>query len=371
MKKPAIINNIIFLTMNNAIKILISLYLIVFAPSLLLAQQKDCAVNLREAQNQFEMGQVQLVPGLILDCLKSGFTPEEKIQAYKVLINAYIFDDNMAQAEIYTLEFMRKYPEYEVVATDPSEFTNLLDEFNNDPRSSIGLGGGLNFSQVRVIRDFGVNSFFVETAEVGAKNEGNYNSSGSGFQAGLIYNINLGPNLEISLEPMIIKNTFEFEHRPFDFAFVEYSEDQLRIDFPISLIWVFKSHGKLDPYVRLGGKTSNLISAKSDSKRSYDNTGFVAFEDVTGAGLEINDNRRINNYWAVFGGGFRYKIPRAYFFVDIRYNLGLVNQVNMSSRNDGMNENIWLYYYMEDDFLLDDISISFGVSKTLYKPKRK
>ena len=356
--------------MNKATKILISLCLIIFSPSLLLAQQKDCAVNLREAQNQFEMGQVQDVPALILDCLKSGFTTEEKIQAYKVLINAYIFDDNMAQAEIYTLEFMRKYPEYEIVATDPSEFTNLLDEFNNDPRSSFGVGAGLNFSQVRVIRNFGIDSNF-DLPEGGIRNEGNYNSSGSGFQAGFIYNINLGSNLEISLEPMIIKNTYEFEQRPFDFAFIEYSEDQLRIDFPISLIWVFKSHGKLDPYVRLGGKTSNLISANSDSKRSYDNTGFVAFEDVTGPGLEINDSRKINNYWAVLGGGLRLKIPRAYFFVDLRYNLGLVNQVNTSSRNNGMNENAWLYYYMEDDMLLDDISISFGVAKTLYKPKRK
>ena len=88
--------------MQKYIKILISFWIIIFVPALLFAQQ-DCAVKLKDAQNQFEVGQVQDVPDLLLECLKSGFTREEKIQAYKVLINAYIFDDNMAQAEIYAL----------------------------------------------------------------------------------------------------------------------------------------------------------------------------------------------------------------------------------------------------------------------------
>jgi len=335
----------------------------------LMAQEKNCAVNLQEAQNQFDIGQIEGIPDLLMDCLKSGFTREDRIQAYKVLINAFIFDNNLEQAEIYTLEFLKKYPEYKIVATDPSEFVDLLDQFDNDPRSSVGIGVGMNFSRIRVIEPFGVSS--LVGLGKGLEGDGEYSSSGSSFQGGMVYNINIRSNLEVSLEPMLIKNTYEFQHRPYNFAFVEYSEDQLRVDFPVSMIYGFKARGNIEPYVRAGFKTSYLITAKSDSKLTYENTGSVAIEDVTGADLDILSKRKINNYWAILGGGIRVKIPSAYFFVDLRYNLGLGNQVNIESRNNGMDENVWLYDYLDDDLFLDDISLSIGISKTIYNPKRK
>ncbi|MCK4920714.1 MAG: PorT family protein [Bacteroidales bacterium] len=355
--------------MRKLFKILFSFWFIILTPTLMVAQENDCAVNLQEAQSQFDLGQIEAVPDLLMECLIFGFTPEERIQAYKVLINAFIFDDNFVQAEAYCLEFMKRYPEYEVVATDPSEFVNLLNEFNNDPRSSIGVGGGMNFSRFRVIEPFGVHS--LVGIDDGISGRGDYRSSGSGFQAGVIYNIYLGSNLEIGVEPMIIQNKYAYEFRPFDFAFVTYNETQLRMDIPLSMIWNFKLPGNINPYIRLGGKTSLSLSINSDSQRSYENTESVAFEDVTGAGFEIKDYREMLNYWTVFGGGIRYKISKAYFFIDLRYNLGLNNQVKGSSRNNGLDEYAFLYYYKQDDFYLDDFSISFGISKILYKPKRK
>ena len=183
--------------MQKLLKLLFSFWFIVLTPSLMLAQEMDCATNLREAQSQFDMGQIEAVPDLLIECLKLGFTPEERIQAYKLLINAFIFDDNFVQAEEYCLEFMKKYPEYEVVATDPSEFVNLLNEFNNDPRSSIGVGGGINFSRFSISEPFGVHS--LVGLDDGINGKGKYKSSGSGFQGGIIYNINIGSNLEIGI----------------------------------------------------------------------------------------------------------------------------------------------------------------------------
>ena len=144
--------------MQKILKIGFVFWFSFFAPAIIIAQEMNCAVNLREAESLFDIGQIEGVPDLLTECLKSGFTREERIQAYKLLINAFIFDDNLEQAENYTLEFLNKYPEYEIVATDPSEFVNLLEEFNNDARASIGLSGGLNFSNVRIIEPFGVNS---------------------------------------------------------------------------------------------------------------------------------------------------------------------------------------------------------------------
>lgn len=345
------------------------LFLLLIIPLMGFSQGRNCAVNLREAQSQFDMGQIEKVPGLLMDCIESGFTRDEKIQAYKLLINSFIYDDNLALAEQYILAFLKNYPEYEVVATDPSEFVNLLNEFNNDPRSSIGIGGGLNISNVRVIEDFGPDA--LTGLGEGLRGPGVYRSSGFGFQAGMVYNINLTSNLEIGLEPMIIQDIYEYEFRPFDFTHVEYSEDQLRVDLPVTVIYRFDTDLGFDPYLRAGFKTSYLLSAKSDSKRSYLETGSVDLTDVKIPEEEIPDKRMLNNYWAVIGGGIRYKIPSAYIFLDVRYNLGLLNQVNEESRNNGLDENFFLYYYLQDDFYLDDFSISIGIAKTLYRPKRK
>lgn len=333
----------------------------------LLAQDKDCAVKLSEAQEQFSLGQIEEVPGLLVNCIKSGFTREERIQAFKLLINSYIFDDNMALAEQYMLDFLKRYPEYEIVATDPSEFVDLYREFDNEPRFSVGVYGGLNLSNVRSFETFGVGS--LTGIEDGLNGNGEYKSSGFGYQVGVSYNLNLGSGFEIGIEPMIIQNTYEFESRPFDWAYIEYSEDQLRVDLPVSLIYTLNKENKTVPYFRLGVKTSYLLVAKSDSKRSY--LGTSDFEDVTGSEQEIQDARMLNNYWGVFGGGLRYKIPGAYIFLDVRYNLGLANQVNSNSRNNGLDENVWLYYYLQDDFFLDDLSFSIGISKTFYRPRRK
>jgi hypothetical protein len=340
----------------------ICVLIILLMPFSVFAQEEGCALKLRKAQDQYNLGNIEKIPELLKSCLDNGFTRDEKLQAYKLLINAFIFDDNSEQAEFFMLEFLKKFPEYKLAATDPSEFVNLLDQFDNNPRSSIGFILGGNMTNVRIIQPYSVSN----KKDADAK----YTSSGLGFQAGLMFNVNLSTRFEISLEPMYIQNAFEYESRPFSFAYLKYSENQTRIDFPVSVVYTF-AHSSFTPYARLGFKTSYLVSGKSDSKRSYENTGSTPFADVTGSQIEVFDNRKLNNYWAVIGGGLRYKIPGAYVFLDLRYNLGLLNQVNTNSRSDGNDDNTWLYFYRQDDFFLDDITVSVGMAKTIYRPKRK
>jgi Outer membrane protein beta-barrel domain len=334
--------------------------IMILMPFSVFAQEGDCALKLREAQAQYNIGHIEEIPELLKSCLENGFTKEEKLQAYKLLINAYIFDDKSMEAELFMLDFLKKFPEYKLAATDPSEFVDLLNQFDNNPRSSIGFIFGGTMTNVRVIQTYSVNN----EKDADAK----YTSSGIGFQAGLMYNINLTPQFEISLEPMYIQNTFEYQSSPFSFSILKYTEDQSRIDFPISFVYTFAKNSFI-PYARIGMKTSYLLSGKSDSKRSY--LADIESNDVTGTSVDILDQRKVNNYWAVLGGGFRYRIPGAYVFLDFRYNLGLSNQVNTNSRGNGNDDNTWLYFYRQDDFFLDDIALSVGLAKTIYRPKRK
>jgi hypothetical protein len=336
--------------------------LILFPANSLFAQESSCAVRLKEAQEKYNSGHIELVPGLLHNCLQSGFTSEEKIQAYKLLINAYIFDNNVTRADNYMLEFLKKYPEYQIVDTDPLEFVHLLNQFNNNPRGSIGLNVGGNLSFIRILEPFSVTGIDSEN--------GKYVNSFPGFHAGVFYNLNLSRRFEISFEPLFVQNTFTYVSEPYTFTRIENIETQGRIDLPLTAIILFPDK-KVDYYLRSGLKGSYLLYGKNDIVRSYQNTGGEVFDEVSGPSINFDGEREIFNVSAVLGAGLRYKIPQAYFFLDVRYNLGLLNQVNNASRNTGAEERIWLYYVNQNSFVLDELSLTFGIAKTLYNPKRK
>ncbi len=349
--------------MRTILIIILSLLVMISPDSRLNAQeQPNCTQNLLDAQNMFNQGQIQDVPGLLIPCIESGFSKDERIRAYKLLINAYIFDDYPSQAEKYMLEFLKKYPEYIVAPSDPPEFVNLLEEFNNSPRASIGFQLGTNMSNIRPSQTFGVHNL--------NNNGADYRSAGIGFQSGFFFNYNILQRLEVSIEPSYSYHRYGYEGKPFSFSIVNYTESQNRIDLPLSILWRFQIQD-LQPYIRLGARASYLFQATGNADRTYVNTGNVTYDDISNTEYDILNRRNEINYWAFFGTGIRYKIPRAYIFFDVRYNLGLKNQVINSSRNIPEDDLVWLHYYMQDDFFMDDLSLRIGIAKTLYNPKRK
>ncbi len=69
------------------------------------------------------------------------------------------------------------------------------------------------------------------------------------------------------------------------------------------------------------------------------------------------------------GGGVRYKIGLDFVFADLRYSAGLRNVVIPTSTNDSFGP-MPEYAHVDDYFRLDNIAISFGYMKPLYKPRK-
>lgn len=325
--------------------------------------QADCALSLRNAQELYNSGKIEGIPALLQPCMESGFTRDERIQAYKLIINASIFDSKLQEAEEQMLGFLRKYPDYKTVATDPAEFVNLYNMFDNNPRYSLGLQVGINASSVRVGEKMG------PYALSGIDKE--YSADGVSFQAGAVYFRHLSPILGISVEPMYRQSKFNYEVMPYGFANVKYIESQGLVDLPVSVVLDLPVSGKLIPYVRAGAKTSYLIFANSSASREYLNTGDVKREGIDGAQQSKIKDRNINNYYLIAGGGLKYQLPKSYLFVDFRYNFNLLPQVREESRNNGQDEDLWLFYLVNDTFYLDDFSINLGIARTFYNPKSK
>ncbi len=324
--------------------------------------QEDCALKLRQAQESYSSGQIEKIPDLILQCLHTKFTREEKLQALKLLINAYIFDDNLQSAENYMKEFLKSFPEYTPTATDPAVFKNLMTEFDNTPRFSIGLFGGLNSSHAIILESYGVHN--IKSVK------GNYLPSGLGFQSGVAIMKNIGQKYELGFEPGFKQVSSKYENRPYPFALVQINEIQNRIDFPLTFSYTFTDN-KFNPFLKTGISANVLLKAKESSLRKYENTEGVFFNEIQGPVVGMKDRRKRINYGFSFGGGMKYKVPGGYFFIDAAYNLSLRNQVKENSRKNSSDENTWLYYYMDNDFFLNDVSIKTGFMKTFYSPRKK
>lgn len=343
----------------SALAVLLFLVILTGLPAIAQETERTCAINLKEAQSLYQSGKIESIPALITDCIKSGFTKEEGIQAYKLLINAYIFDNNIQKSEEMMLAFLQKYPEYEIIATDPNEFVHLMDQFNNRPRLLIGIMTGINLSQIRTSENIGTHQV--------KGNPGDYKPDGVGFQVGFMLAKNLTERIEFDAEAQYKQAVYSYVVKPEDISLLKFRETQSSIQFPVTSTYTFL-HGKLRPYIRAGFLSGLIVSSSANLTKTFaDNVA----TPVSGEQINLIDKRNRINFWAIIGGGIKYKIPKGYLRADIRYNFGLKNQVNNNSWTDTRSDLEWKYGYRDDKNIRDDLAFNIGYVRIIYNPRKK
>ncbi len=253
------------------------------------------------------------MPGLLTGCIENGFTTNERLQAFKLLINAYIFDEDLQKAEDAMLSFLRYFPDYKENPADSPEFNSLLEQFDNRSRGSIGFFVGSGLPVVRVLEPFGVQDL--------NRNPGNYSAGGPGFTLGIDYHVFLGPKVELGFAPAYIRTRFHYTLDPFPFTEINRDEYQSRVIVPASLFYCFQS-GKVRPYLRAGIGASFLLSAKSSISRSYRTTGEVSQKTLSSGKMPVTGDRNKLDILGMAGGGLRFGINQSYVFIDLGYNAG-------------------------------------------------
>jgi hypothetical protein len=319
--------------------------------------QSACTNTLKKAETMYENGNIEEIPDVLQSCMKRGFTKEEKIRGHKLIIKSHLFNQNMEQAKASMLSFLKDYPEYVPDrSVDGADFMRLVDKFETLPFLSIGAFAGANISSVSVIQPYALNN----------DDKQSYNYGSPGFQLGVEFSRPLHKYVEINLGLAIERNSFEYTNNSFGFSETKFIEKQTRFSIPLSGALVYKL-GKFIPFVGFGLHTSYLISDEVTPSRTYtDNSN----DDITGTEIDMLPHRNRINLSLLTNVGLRYKIPEGYLFFRAAYQIGLINQANPSARYDNP-ELTYMYYYLDDDFALNNLSFSFGYTRMLYKPKPK
>jgi len=326
--------------------------------------QNECATKIQEAQKMYDQGKIEEIPSMLAPCIEDGFTNAQKIEAYKLIIISYLFDDNQFDAEKTMVEFLKKYPEYEIMPNDPVEFVYLFESYRTTSVFSIGLIAGFNLTDPRIIEPFTV----FDNANVSLKN-----TMKTGFQVGVGIGRYISRKVFVNLEFKFSENRYGFTDEirfPLtggnpSFISVTYSEKLYKILVPLSVSYEMNAK-KFDYFIRTGVSLSGITGVTGVASRKY-------AEDVpavTGETRDIGFYRKKMLYSALAGLGIRYKVPRGVLTVEFRTSLGLNNIVNTDHRW-GNQQLITKSNYNDDDFSINTYSISAGYYFSFYKPKKQ
>jgi hypothetical protein len=319
----------------------------------------SCAEKLKDAQTLFEKGQVEQVPSMLSECLKSGFTREESLSAYKLLIQSYIFEEKQDLADSTMLAFLKTNPEYQISPTDHSSFVHLYNNFKVK-------------SVVQITLHFGTSLPFLTgittRSASGEPVKPTYSSKALNLYGSLEARFVLTKKMDLSLEAGFSQLSFTRVESFLGYNSNKYIEIQQRIELPVTLTYNFRSFGKLTPFARFGfGPALTLSTSAKPTGTPIDVNNLIG---QTGSDLDRKTSRISMDLFSQVGGGVKFKTRGGYLSAEIRSNLGFFDQtIRVEDAATGELGNF--YHQVDDDFHLNAVNFSIGYTRIFYKPSKR
>jgi hypothetical protein len=343
-----------------------------------------CLLNLQNAETAYEGGNIELIPGLIKECLdKNGFkSKENKTLAYRLLINSYTFQSMDDSADIYMVKFLKFAPEFRPsTQIDRREFIDLHNSYRNYPVFGVGAKLGLGLSQLIVINEFGAHN--IEASSLQSNYKVNLGFSGEIFAA-----YHPHRDGEIFLDIGYVNYKFQEETRLFNYnfptidndgnpadpnSFYIYDETVNSINLSLGYKYMFRKnvYSKVIPYIGVGIRGGLMMSSKIDIERQIIG---ISETNIKGASLDAIHLRNRWNAWVSGIIGMKFKIPKGNIFFELGYDYNLYNISNPRERfnlaQDATNELLFKYFYVSNDFRLNNFFFKIGYNYNFYIPKK-
>ena len=325
-----------------------------FTFSQLAIAQNDCGESISLAQHAFDQGHIERIPSILHECINK-FTPEQKVEAYRLLTITYLYMDDPFGAESSFLKLLAEDPEYRILDSDPVELEYLSKQYITTPIVSWSGKAGVNFSTVTILKynrvdsDNGINPVY---------------NTGAGFvlQGGLEVHFNkvVSLNTELELSSRSLARTSELFADP---ESQELEQDRLLLlgSLPISLRFTYPGV-KYYPYVYAGYSPSYTLSSKNKEIRDPGRVQGIE-------GNLDNGNSTVDfSQSLVFGAGLKRRIKYNYLMIDLRYRLGMTNMNNQQNQygisNTDKRNQILKFGSQDDDLRWNGSSTNHSLVET-------
>lgn len=336
------------------------------------AQEEDCELTLAHATEEFQAGHFYSIPSIVSKCLNK-FTSEQKQRANLLLTQTYLLLDDPLGAKRSFLEVLRANPEF---VADPNihsiDVVYLSKKFTSTAIFSWFAKAGPNLSPTRVIRD---NDVF-----------GQANASEK-YRLRLGYDISAGADFYLS-EKIALRSELNYSFSTYEHNTTHFFEEdrktirdkQTWLSVPLVVMYR-KDQGKYRPYGYAGYSFGYLMRDIMNITIENIRTAEVGQDEKQSPDLNFISKRNRFNQSVVVGGGVKLKVGLDFLFADLRYSFGMKNIVNpanlltdntLQPTTRGFVESgqpAFAYAHVDDFFRLDNLSLSVGFLRPLYKPR--
>ncbi|HEX7015036.1 MAG TPA: porin family protein [Cyclobacteriaceae bacterium] len=320
--------------------------------------QTACAVTLRTARTTYDEGRLQELPGLLEPCLKNGFTQQEAVEAYKLLVLSYIYLEEPAKADKAMLELLRTDPYFEVnESADAAEFIALYRTFRTWPVYRVGAKAGVNGTQPYITSYVDA----VEGADV------SYSPAAS-FMTGLVFEIPVGDRLTLNPEAYFHMKSFLYNS---ELALTdgltntsEGKEVQTTVSVPVSLQYAL-AKTKLNPYVSAGVAVDYLLKSSITMNRLRVNANSI--QERT---FDVTDSRQRIQVSAVASAGIKARLGSGFVVTELRLTYGLTGINDPSSAFTIDDYLLFDNGYADNSMHLNSISLTVGYVYNVFHPKK-
>lgn len=338
--------------MYRKILFLLSVLLLLWGSSL--KAQNTCSDQLRLAQRRYDAGLLEEIPGLLQSCLQRGFTKEEKSNAYKLLIQTYIFSDMPEKADEMMLVFLREFPEYTIAVNDPHEFINLHKTYRTEPIMRIEASVVTNFSMPRVREFYGVEDLNLGIPEY---------DSNFGIGAEINYLDKLFGDFDGSFGVSFALMRVGYWNEPYSFSTVSATYNNFYLGIPLALRYNKKFLG-VNFFAKGGFETVYMLSSTVDFTRTLT----TQQDDIVGTESFMEYQRKLD-IRPLLSVGADYKIGKAQLMLTAGLKFGTIMPTE-STKRYSFSDLYSKYYFIPDDFFIHQTFISVSYVFSIYNPTK-
>jgi len=319
------------------------------------AQTDSCVAHLKDAGTLYDQGNydeaIDLLESTIHDC---DLNKTDRIGAYKLLILCYIPIDNLEGADAAAEKIMKLNPNYTPDKfRDNAGLIRLFQKYKPHPVFSVGINGGINMPFIGQGQQYSVVYPNGEAPESYGTN--------TGFQLGIQVERRIYKGLWGALGLNYRSSSYQHTLFDVDSATIHYSEKLSYFEFPLYLKYYFQA-GHFRPYLEAGVYASFLSSALSTTTSDLSNQ-----KDI----INRMPLRNITHIGYMGAAGIGYAIKSFLVFADVRY-VNFPGNVNKADARYADEVNLFKYYYIDNDFRLNNLQLGIGASFMLsYKNSRR
>ena len=331
-------------------------------------QLTSCTQTLRLARSIYEQGRLHDVPGLLERCLQTGFSQDEKTEAYKLLCLAYIYLEEPAKADEAMLSLLRTNHYFEIrPETDPAEFVALYRTFRTDPVYRIGINLGANTSLPNVVS-------YIPSNELSSEYD-----YGFAFQAGITADIpvpRFNGRLTLHPELLLLLKTFKYTNEgtfddvtpdgmPYSRAFETNGlEKQTWLSLPLMVQYKLGDK-KFKPFFGLGVSADYLLAANNTFRRTKEDA--TSLEEQS---IDLLQSRNTINISGLASAGIKAKVTGGFMVAELRYAYGITRINDTESIYSNIDRIYPTGGYVDGIMKLNTLSVTIGYVYNRFNPKK-